>query len=69
MVLWCVVRRLRCDGLHADPAEEHIPPDVDLVLLELGINDFFSIEGTAVYERLVRNLLHGINKPAIINIE
>ncbi len=53
----------------ADPPAEHIPVDVDLILLELGINDVLSVDTFGVYEDLIRGLLQLPNQPAIINLE
>lgn len=50
-------------------AEEHIPTDVDLVLVELGINDLNHLRVIAKYELLVRSVLELDSAPAIINIE
>lgn len=50
-------------------ADEHIPADPDLVLIELGVNDLNSIAVIPKYEHLVRSLLEMDTEPAIINIE
>jgi len=54
---------------HADCPEEHIYEDVDLVLIELGINDLNHIDVIAKYEHLVRSVLELDSSPAMINVE
>ncbi|TXT11073.1 hypothetical protein VHUM_01824 [Vanrija humicola] len=49
--------------------KEHIPTDVDLVLVELGINDLNHLRVVAKYELLVRSVLELDSAPAIVNIE
>ncbi|ODO09192.1 hypothetical protein I350_02792 [Cryptococcus amylolentus CBS 6273] len=49
--------------------KEHIPEEVDLVLLELGINDLLEFDVVSQYEHLVRGILEQDSKPAVINIE
>ncbi|KAJ9096754.1 hypothetical protein QFC21_005024 [Naganishia friedmannii] len=47
---------------------EHIPEDVDLVMIELAINDIRHLNSQVEYEMLVRGVLDLPNKPAIINL-
>ncbi|KAJ9121924.1 hypothetical protein QFC24_004506 [Naganishia onofrii] len=47
---------------------EHIPEDVDLVMVELAINDVRHLDYQVEYEMLVRGILDLPNKPAIINL-
>ncbi|WRT70476.1 uncharacterized protein IL334_007474 [Kwoniella shivajii] len=47
---------------------EHIPDDVDLVIIELAINDEVLIRNMNSYELLVRGLYDLPNKPAVINL-
>ncbi|KAL7419165.1 hypothetical protein Q5752_006001 [Cryptotrichosporon argae] len=47
---------------------EHVPDDVDLVLLEMAINDGWNSESPQTYERLIRALLDLPSQPAIINM-
>ncbi|WVF71803.1 hypothetical protein IAT40_006611 [Kwoniella sp. CBS 6097] len=47
----------------------HIPEDVDLVLVDMAINDGFSLQGANSYEVLLRHLLELPNKPAVINLQ
>ncbi|ORX41226.1 hypothetical protein BD324DRAFT_613723 [Kockovaella imperatae] len=49
--------------------KEHIPDDVDLVLLELAINDQLLLRNINSYEQLVRALMELPEVPAIINIQ
>ncbi|OCF34476.1 hypothetical protein I316_03991 [Kwoniella heveanensis BCC8398] len=49
--------------------DEHIPDDVDLVLIELAINDELLLRNMNSYEILVRALSDLPNKPAIINLQ
>ncbi|CAD6574764.1 MAG: CAP64 protein product - [Tremellales sp. Tagirdzhanova-0007] len=49
--------------------KEHIPEDVDLVLIELAINDELLIQSFGTYELLLRGLLNLPNEPAIINMQ
>ncbi|CAE6469557.1 unnamed protein product [Rhizoctonia solani] len=49
-------------------ALEHIDENVDLIVLELGINDLRNEAAAISYEWLVRFLLQLPNKPAIINV-
>ncbi|WVQ73720.1 hypothetical protein IAR50_003300 [Cryptococcus sp. DSM 104548] len=49
--------------------KEHIPEEVDLVLLELGINDLLEFDVISQYEHLIRGILEQDSKPAVINIE
>ncbi|WWC72366.1 uncharacterized protein I206_106328 [Kwoniella pini CBS 10737] len=48
---------------------EHIPDEVDLVLIELGINDEALIRNMNTYELLVRGLFDMPNKPAVLNLQ
>ncbi|WVQ63079.1 uncharacterized protein L199_001230 [Kwoniella botswanensis] len=48
---------------------EHIPEDVDLVLIELAINDEVLIRNMNTYELLVRGLYDLPNKPAVLNLQ
>ncbi|WWD20499.1 hypothetical protein CI109_104975 [Kwoniella shandongensis] len=48
---------------------EHIPEDVDLVLIELSINDEVLIRNMNTYELLIRGLLDLPNKPAVMNLQ
>ncbi|KZS87480.1 hypothetical protein SISNIDRAFT_535850 [Sistotremastrum niveocremeum HHB9708] len=48
---------------------EHIDEDVDLVLVELGINDIRRAELTTAFEYLLRSLLVLPKNPAIINLQ
>ncbi|WWC65459.1 uncharacterized protein I303_108077 [Kwoniella dejecticola CBS 10117] len=48
---------------------EHIPDEVDLVLIELGINDEALIRNMNTYELLARGLFDMPNKPAILNLQ
>ncbi|KAJ9121925.1 hypothetical protein QFC24_004507 [Naganishia onofrii] len=47
---------------------EHIPEDVDLVMIELAINDIRNLNSQVEYEMLVRGVLDLPNKPAILNL-
>ncbi|KAL7419162.1 hypothetical protein Q5752_005998 [Cryptotrichosporon argae] len=47
---------------------EHVPDDVDLVLLEVAINDILDLSSFDSYELLVRALLDLPNSPALINM-
>ncbi|WVQ99098.1 hypothetical protein IAU59_006230 [Kwoniella sp. CBS 9459] len=47
----------------------HIPKDVDLVLVDMAINDGFSVRGAESYETLLRHILALPNKPAVINLQ
>ncbi|WWC92047.1 uncharacterized protein L201_007001 [Kwoniella dendrophila CBS 6074] len=48
---------------------EHIPEDVDLVLIELSINDEVLIRNMNTYELLVRGLYDLPNQPAVMNLQ
>ncbi|OXG45645.1 hypothetical protein C359_00332 [Cryptococcus neoformans Bt120] len=48
---------------------EHLPDDMDLVLIELAINDEVLIRNINSYELLVRSLLDLPNAPAIMNLQ
>ncbi|KAL7424571.1 hypothetical protein Q5752_000255 [Cryptotrichosporon argae] len=47
---------------------EHVPPEPDLVLLELAINDEYLVARGPTYERLVRALLDLPSRPAVLNL-
>ncbi|RSH82182.1 hypothetical protein EHS25_006115 [Saitozyma podzolica] len=48
--------------------QEHIPEDVDLVIVELAINDEVLLRNMDSYELLVRSILDLPRKPAILNL-
>ena len=48
---------------------EHIPEDVDIVLIELAINDQRLERNARSYENLMRALLDLPNHPAVINLQ
>ncbi|GHJ84941.1 hypothetical protein NliqN6_1343 [Naganishia liquefaciens] len=48
---------------------EHMDEDVDLVMIELGVNDVQDITVQMEYELLLRGILALPNKPAIINLQ
>jgi hypothetical protein len=49
--------------------KEHLGEDVDLVIVELGINDARSLEAMENYELLLRSLLEMGSRPAVINVQ
>lgn len=49
--------------------KEHVAPDPDLVLIELGINDLLSLDVVPKYEHLVRSVLELDSAPAVVNVE
>jgi hypothetical protein len=49
--------------------KEHLGEDVDLVLVELGINDQREIDAMRYYELLIRGLLEMPSKPAVMNVQ
>ncbi|GFZ43067.1 hypothetical protein JCM24511_00785 [Saitozyma sp. JCM 24511] len=49
--------------------KEHIPEDVDLVVIELAVNDEPQVYVQESYERLVRSLLDLPRKPAVLNLQ
>ena len=49
--------------------KEHLGEDVDLVIVELGINDARSLEVMENYELLLRSLLEMGSRPAVINVQ
>jgi len=48
---------------------EHIDDDVDMVIIELGINDQRNEKFAIAYEQLLRSLLTLPNKPAVVNLQ
>lgn len=50
-------------------AEEHVYDDIDLVLVELGINDLNRMDVVPKYEHLIRSVLELPSAPAVINVE
>jgi len=48
---------------------EHIPDDVDLVVIELAINDQRLERLAEAYNNLIRGLFHLPNQPAVINLQ
>ncbi|WVO17581.1 hypothetical protein L204_105278 [Cryptococcus depauperatus] len=48
---------------------EHLPEDMDLVLIELAINDEVLLRNINSYELMVRSLLDLPNKPAVMNLQ
>ena len=65
---WCFSESARSRGCRL-MEDEHIPPETDLVLVELGINDLVDMDGFGEYERLIRGVLEMESRPAIINVE
>ncbi|ORY35911.1 hypothetical protein BCR39DRAFT_568808 [Naematelia encephala] len=49
--------------------KEHIPEDVDLIIVELAVNDQLILKSIDQYELMVRGLLDLPNQPAIISLE
>ncbi|WVR08401.1 hypothetical protein IAU60_005456 [Kwoniella sp. DSM 27419] len=48
---------------------EHMPPDVDLVIVELGINDEVLLQNLNNFELLLRGLADMDHQPAILNLQ